>query len=111
MPYTILVLPEAQQDADRAFEWIEQRSSEGARRWYAEFLATLESLKENPQRCARAPEDALVAAEIRQITFKTRRGNVYRVLFHIRNTEVLILHVRGSGQPLLSPDEIRAPAP
>lgn len=28
MTYAIVVLPEAQQDADRIFEWIEQRSPE-----------------------------------------------------------------------------------
>lgn len=81
----------------------------GARRWYAAFLATLESLKNTPQHCSRAPENVLIASEIRQITFKTRCGNFYRVLFHLRNREVLILHVRGSGEPLLSPDDLRQP--
>jgi plasmid stabilization system protein ParE len=107
MTYAVVVLPEATQDADAIFEWIEFRSREGASRWYAAFLKTLESLKSNPERCGRAPEAAFVAAEIRQITFKTRRGNVYRILFLIRDGEVLVLHIRGPGQPLLTPDELR----
>jgi plasmid stabilization system protein ParE len=107
MTHAIVVLPEANRDADRIFEWIENQSREGAGRGYAAFLKTLESLKNNPDRCGRAPEAALVAAEIRQITFKTRRGGVYRILFLVCDDEVLILHVRGPGQPLLTPDELR----
>jgi plasmid stabilization system protein ParE len=109
MPHTIVVLPEARQDADRIFDWIEQRSPDGAQRWYAALFATLDSLKVNPERCGLAPETALVTVEIRQITFKTRLGNVYRVLFHIRDNEVLILHVRGAGQSLVSSNELRLP--
>ncbi len=39
--------------------------------------------------------------------FRTRRGRRYRALFEIRENRVLILHVRGPRQNLVSPDELR----
>ncbi len=34
MNYTVLVLPEAEQDAHRIYRWIAERSPRGADRWY-----------------------------------------------------------------------------
>lgn len=39
--------------------------------------------------------------------FKTRKGRKYRVLFTIQDQTAIILHVRGPGQDLLDPDDLR----
>lgn len=47
--------------------------------------------------------------DVRQVIFKTRHGREYRALFAIMDETVVILHLRGPGQDLLDPDEIREP--
>lgn len=44
---------------------------------------------------------------VRQFLFKTRRGSVYRGLFAFDADEIVILRVRGAGQPPLESDELR----
>ncbi len=44
--------------------------------------------------------------ELRQMLFKTRRGNTYRTLFVIRKFAVHVVAVRGTGQDLVTPDEL-----
>ena len=55
------------------------------------------------------PEDEDHEEEIRHILFKTRRGKTYRAIFIIRTDTVFVLHVRGPGQDLIAPDELRFP--
>lgn len=109
MSYTVLVLPEAEQDADRIYRWIAERSPGGADRWYEEFLAVIRDLKSKAELYGLAPESEHVAQEIRHRFFKTRKGLPYRVLFTITGAIVYVLHVRGPGQQLLGPDEVRTP--
>ena len=109
MSYTIVVLPQAEEDADRIYRWIAERSLAGAGRWYEQFLAVLHRLASDAQSCPLAPEDEHVIPEIRQILFKTKKGLRYRVLFSIAATTVRVLHVRGPGQELLGPDQLRLP--
>ncbi len=59
--------------------------------------------------CGQAPESEYVVEEIRQFFFKTRRGLRYRALFSISGVKIYVLHVRGPGQELLGPDELRTP--
>lgn len=106
MKYRLSVLPEADQNVDRIFCWLAERTPAGARRWYLRFLEAVESLRENPQSHGYAPENEYVEPEIRQAIFKTRRGRPYRVLFRILQNEVQVLHVRGPGQDLLAAEDL-----
>ena len=38
MKYSVTVLPEADDNVNRIYLWIAERSPEGARRWYLQFL-------------------------------------------------------------------------
>jgi plasmid stabilization system protein ParE len=107
MKYTLLVLPEAEQDADRIYRWIAERSPAGADRWYEEFAATLRRIASEAECCALAPENVYVTAEIRQILFKTKNGLRYRILFSVAGQTVRVLHVRGPGQRPLDHSELR----
>ena len=111
MSYTVIVLPEAEQDADRIYQWIAERSPAGARRWYEQFLAAIRGVASNPKTHGLAPESDRVEREIRQLFFRTRRGLRYRVLFTVTELTVYVLHVRGPGQRLLGPDDFRTPPP
>ncbi len=109
MNCTVIILPEADQDADRIYRWIAERSTGGANRWYEQFLGALRRLVSDAEVCGLAPENEYVDPEIRQLSFKTRKGLRYRILFSITGGTVHVLHVRGPGQSLLGPDELRSP--
>lgn len=106
MSYSVIVLPEAEQDADRIYRWIAERSADGAERWYDRFLAALRTLAFDAKICGLAPEDEYVTQEVRQLLFKTPKGLRYRVLLTITADTVYVLHVRGPGQRLIAPDEM-----
>jgi hypothetical protein len=53
-----------------------------------------------------APESAHCNYQIREVFFKTRKGNPYRVLFTILGDEVLVLRVRGPGQDYVAETEL-----
>jgi plasmid stabilization system protein ParE len=107
MRYRLRVLPEADGDIQQIYSWIAARSKDGAFAWYERLSSVIESLRDHPLSCTLAPENVVVGREIRHVNFKTRRGRMYRILFEVRAGEVLVLHVRGSGQRLLRGNEIR----
>ena len=48
MTYRVQLTAQAEADIDRIFDWLFQRSPEGARRWYEAFWESAERLKSNP---------------------------------------------------------------
>jgi plasmid stabilization system protein ParE len=80
MSYLVELTDRARRDADHIFEWIVQRSPDGAERWYTSFRAALESLRSTPLSRAPTPESEAFVFEIRQLLFKTPRGRPYRAL-------------------------------
>jgi plasmid stabilization system protein ParE len=106
MAFTVRTLPRAEFDAQQIYDWISERSPDGARRWWDAFLVANDNLKHDPVRYSLAPEAQFCNREIRQFLFRTRRGKYFRLLYVIVETEVRIIRVRGPGQPDLSPDEL-----
>jgi len=106
MTYRVHLTAQAEADIDRIFDWLFQRSPEGARRWYEAFWESAERLKSNPLSSALAPEDDGFPEEVRQMLFKTRQGRTYRALFVIRVDSVHILCVRGPGERPVKPEDI-----
>jgi plasmid stabilization system protein ParE len=100
------VFPRAEQDAQKIFDWIADRSPQGANHWFAALQAASQKVLHDPSIYALAPENALVDCDLRQFLFKTRQGKIYRGLFTVADDEIRILRIRGPGQPPLEPDEI-----
>ncbi len=109
MTFKLRILPRAERDAQHIFDWIKDRTPDGARRWWDAFLKEANRSALHPQRYPTAPENEMTSYELRQFLFKTRRGHRYRILFTIRKTTAIILHIRGPGQDLVDPTEIREP--
>jgi len=108
--YYLDVSEQAERDVERVFGWLVERSPHGAQSWYRVYDQTVESLRENPDRRARAREaDAFGTCEVRQIVFATQQGRSYRVLFVVQNETVHILAVRGPGQDFVQADELELP--
>jgi mRNA-degrading endonuclease RelE of RelBE toxin-antitoxin system len=68
------------------------------------FYETLDTLGENPDRCALAPESKKLRRDLRQLLFG-RKPNVFRVIFSIHEDEVEVVRIRrASRRPLRRAD-------
>ena len=109
MTFNVKTLRAAERDFNKILTYLAARSKSGAIAWAKAFDKALSHLESNAESCPLAAEDEFVDFELREIMFKTRRGLIYRILFSVRENEVMILHVRGPGQDLLASIEIRDP--
>lgn len=101
MNYRVIVLARARLDVDAIYDWIADRSVDGAQRWLKQFETATATLETNPFIAPLAPESGSFEIEVRHILFRTRSGRTYRAVFTVVDTEVRILRVRGPGQPPL----------
>ena len=109
MTFRIRTLSRAHRDVTAILNWMarERGSAAGASSWLKAYAVAARKMAQSPDSYGLAPEDVGGERPVRQFLFKTRRGNVYRGLFTIDADEVLILRIRGAGQPPLEPDELR----
>jgi plasmid stabilization system protein ParE len=106
MNYQVIILPEAEREAEEAYLWSAQSSPERAIAWLRGLHAAIDTLRTHPRRCPLAPENAFFEEEMRQLLYGRQRG-AYRVLFEIRDEEqtVYILHVVHGAWEYLRPDQ------
>jgi hypothetical protein len=83
---------------DDIFNWLVRRSTQGAISWYLAFCQAVESIGSSPESFAEAAESHPLGRALRQTLFKTSRGRVYRIVFEVSDTEIILLRVRGPGQ-------------
>ena len=109
MTFAVRLTAEAEANVRDIRDWIAEHSRDGALRWLESFDAAKERLHEGADQFALAAEADVFDDELREISFKTRRGNVYRALFVIRKQTVHVVSVRGSGQDWIKPDDVTLP--
>lgn len=109
MRFDVRLTAEAEANVREIRDWIAERSRDGALRWLDAFDGAKQRLREGADRFALAAEADAIDEELREISFKTRRGNVYRALFVIRGTTVHVVSVRGTGQDWLKPGDVSIP--
>lgn len=105
MTFTVLVTEQAERNLKEIGDWIAQASPDGAARWTEAAWQAIHALERRADVCPVAPERRFVDRDVRSIIFKTRRGRKYRAVFYIEGSTVVVTHVRGPGQNLISPDE------
>lgn len=93
MKYEVIVLPRAEQEMEDAFEWLSRRTELHAPTWYNGLIEAILSLDELAERCPVTPEARKGGEKIRQLLYRDRR-HAYRIIFAIRGSRVLVLHVR-----------------
>ena len=108
MKFRLVITRRAILDRDACFEFIHQANADAALRWLNAFDDAVRAISFAPH-SGFAPEAKDLDEEIRQKLFKTRHGRPYRILFLIRGKLIYILHVRGPGQNLMTPEEIAVP--
>jgi plasmid stabilization system protein ParE len=106
MKFRVSLTTSAKQNVRGILRWIQERSRSGAEAWYRRWQRVLNDLGQSADTFGAAAEDDDHDETIRQVVFKTHRGLPYRALFVVRGPNVFVLHVRGPGQDLMSPDEI-----
>jgi plasmid stabilization system protein ParE len=110
MIYAVSLTRSANRDLEGCYAYIAKRSLRGAAAWTNAFQQqVLDALVIDPQSYEIAPESRDHPVEIRQKMFGTRQGKNYRALFTIRGQEVFVIHIRGPGQDLMSPDQLVLP--
>ena len=72
---------------------LSQEAGETGLRWFQGLREAVASLAHSPQRCALAPENAVLPFELRQLLYG-RKPHVYRVLFTVDGDTVSVLHIR-----------------
>jgi plasmid stabilization system protein ParE len=106
MSYELVIVEPAEFDVDCIYQYIRQRSPQGAGTWYRAFDKCLGRIVDQPFSFSLAPENSKFAFEIRQAIFKTRYGDPYRCVFTVADNEVRVLRVRGRGQSPLEKKDI-----
>ena len=101
MSFAVLFLKEAQADLEAIHSYLLKHSVDGANRWLDALESAIEALEEHPDRYAGAPEDQLVSAPIQNMSFKTRKGRPYRLVYTIVEQKVRVLRLLGPGHDLL----------
>jgi hypothetical protein len=96
--FQVIVFRQAKLDGQCIYDWLSERSPQGAEAWARAYIEALESLTKYLLRCGLAPENEDHDVEIRQRVFRTSHGNPYRLLFTVAGNQVRVLHVRGPGQ-------------
>lgn len=103
MTYRLSVTAHAVADADDAYAWIaEHRSLDQAERWYQGLFKQMETLTRHPLRCPRAAESDKFPEELRELLYG-RRKNKYRIIFTVRNEDVVVLYVHHAACKEIEP--------
>jgi len=104
--FSISILPRAERDIDAIFSWLADRSPAGARNWLTALDAAVHRMATEPHSSGSALNIEGLEANLKQCLFKTPKGRTYRAIYLIENKSVIVLRVRGPGQPPLQTDEI-----
>jgi len=104
--YNVHIHPAAERDFGDQFNYIAERSFEGALRWGNAFAAIKTRLASNPLIYGSAIEEPWLLRGIRSAPFKTPQGNTYFAVYVVDGNEVTILRIRGEGQPPLGAGDV-----
>lgn len=106
MKFTVYELPKATADKRHIFGWIFGRSPRGAASWLDAYDNMVARLRMAADTLPMALENHELDLEARQVLFKTKRGRIYRAVFHIDGNDVYVLRIRGPGQAPILPGEL-----
>jgi plasmid stabilization system protein ParE len=107
MSHSIVLLRRAVKDLRSILRWIKRRSPRGMELWRDALENCLLEIAEDPFLFSRVTEGPALPPGIRQALFRTRRGNIYRVIFLIEQSEVQVLRIRAPGQRNLRTRDIQ----
>jgi plasmid stabilization system protein ParE len=105
MKFQVEVTESAQAQIEKYYDWYQENIPSFATPWLSKLFEALDTLKQLPNRCPRAPEHDEFREEVRQLLYGKRR-NAYRILFTVQEDIVYVLHVRHYAEARLTAKEI-----
>lgn len=106
MTFVVNELPKAKADKRHIFEWLFEHTPAGAASWLGAYDLCLVRLESHATTFGQAHENQDLKIDVRQAFFRTKRGRIYRLLFHIDGEFVYVLRVRGPGQAPVQENDI-----
>ncbi|MBX3412404.1 MAG: type II toxin-antitoxin system RelE/ParE family toxin [Pirellulales bacterium] len=107
MTYRLVLSHRALADIESsAHWWSEHHSPTEASRWFDGIFAAMDSLKQDPQRHGLAREADRFPYELRQRLFGVGRRKTHRILFTVRDEEIVVLSVRHAAQADVTPGDV-----
>ena len=104
MRYRVVITDPADRNFREHFQWIRERSPQGAEAWRARIIEAVQSLETSPERHPLARESAAFPVEIRCLLSGKNRS-AFRILYQIKGKEVRILAIRRPSQDLMNPED------
>jgi len=102
MEFRAVITEPADQNFRDHFEWIQERTIQGADNWRLKIIAAIRSLGNDPGRHALARESDRFPVPIRCLLVGKQRS-AFRILFHIDDDEVRVLAIRRPAQDFMKP--------
>lgn len=96
--HRVRLAPRADKDFLTIAAWIAERSRSGVDAWLEAYERAEQTIGTRPFACSLAHESAKLGRELYETTFGTRNGARYRIVFVIREEEIVIVRIRGAGQ-------------
>nr|CRH05271.1 conserved protein of unknown function [Candidatus Magnetococcus massalia] len=100
--FQVIVTPNAQENIEHAYAWLQEEDPHYAQRWLQEIRDKILELATLPKSHAIAPESTAFETDVRQLL--VGRGTPWRVFFTIDDQKVYILHVRHGRQDYWRPE-------
>ena len=100
----VVITDPADRNFREHFQWIRERSPQGAEAWRARIIEAVQSLETSPERHPLARESAAFPVEIRCLLSGKNRS-AFRILYQIKGKEVRILAIRRPSQDLMNPED------
>jgi len=104
--YSTYFHPYAQADYDNIFGFIHAHSPQGAVSWDLALDRAISKLTSDPIRYGRIPETVDSELEHKQISFRTKSGKPYRLIFVVEEKTITVLRIRGPGQADITPEDL-----
>ena len=96
----------AEADVESVLRWFaSQRAMTAGAAWLSSWMARIETLETNSDRCRVADESEEIGGEIRELLFGKRRG-MYRPLFRIERQTVHLLRVWHTARDTPTRDDL-----
>lgn len=99
--FKVILMPNAQEEIQRAFDWLEEEDPVHAEKWIREIQTRILGLSTLPESHAIAPESEAFECEIRHLL--VGKGIPWRVFFTVNGDRVQVLHVRHGRQDYWRP--------
>lgn len=90
----------------QAADWYRDKDAAVGAAWLDGLERTLQSLQVSAERCGLARESDRFPYELRELYYGSGRKKTNRVLFHIKEDEIVIVGIRHFAQDDLTADDV-----